>query len=100
MRWRSFSQLITCLVSTCDMREFSCGAACVSAADDVVPRKYTIELTIDPSQPTFSGIVQIEVELRRETDEIWLNGKDLITGSADGRRRGCKGRARGRRISG
>jgi cytosol alanyl aminopeptidase len=51
--------------------------------DDVVPRKYTIDLMIDPSKTTFSGIAQIEVELRRETDEIWLNGKDLLAGSVD-----------------
>ena len=51
--------------------------------DDVVPRKYTIDLVIDPSKTTFSGIARIEVELRRETDEIWLNGKDLLAGSVD-----------------
>jgi cytosol alanyl aminopeptidase len=52
-------------------------------SDDVVPRKYTIDLVIDPSKTTFSGIARIEVELRRETDEIWLNGKDLLAGSVD-----------------
>ena len=51
--------------------------------DDVVPRKYTIDLVIDPSKTTFSGVARIEVELRRETDEIWLNGKDLLAGSVD-----------------
>src|SRR5258708_1701709 len=87
MRWRSFScpilRLITCLVLFAICGSFLAAQPAFLLPNDVVPRKYTIELTIDPSQPTFSGIAQIEVELRRETDEIWVNGKDLITGSAD-----------------
>jgi alanyl aminopeptidase len=79
MRWRSLS----CLVLIAIGRSFLAAQPAFLLPNDVSPRKYTIELTIDPSQPTFSGIAQIEVELRRETDEIWLNGKDLITGSAD-----------------
>src|SRR5258708_439265 len=48
--------------------------------DDVVPRKHTIELTIDPSQPTFAGRATIEIELRRSTALIWLNAKDITPG--------------------
>jgi cytosol alanyl aminopeptidase len=79
MRWRSIPWLILFAISVC------CAAAqpAFLLPNDVVPHKYTIDLTIDPSQPTFSGIARIEVELRRETDEIWMNGKDLLTGSAD-----------------
>jgi alanyl aminopeptidase len=45
--------------------------------DDVVPLKYFVDLTIDPSQPTFDGWVRIEIELRKPVDVIWVNGKDL-----------------------
>ncbi|MGD1094208.1 MAG: M1 family metallopeptidase [Bryobacteraceae bacterium] len=46
--------------------------------DDVVPRKYIADLTIDPSQPIFDGWVSIEVDLRKSVNVVWLNGKDLI----------------------
>ena len=32
--------------------------------DDVVPRRHSIELTIDPSRPSFTGQARIEVDLR------------------------------------
>ncbi|HUA84386.1 MAG TPA: M1 family aminopeptidase [Bryobacteraceae bacterium] len=50
--------------------------------DDVVPTKYTVDLTIDPSQPTFQGAIRIDVELRKSTAEIWLNAKDLAISEA------------------
>jgi alanyl aminopeptidase len=48
--------------------------------DDVVPRKHTIELTIDPTQPTFEGRASIEIELSKSTALIWLNAKDITPG--------------------
>jgi len=45
--------------------------------DDVVPTKYAIELTIDPSQETFSGRVSIDVQISEATSTIWMHGKDL-----------------------
>jgi len=45
--------------------------------DNVVPTKYAIELTIDPSQETFSGRVSIDVQISEPTGTIWLHGKDL-----------------------
>ncbi|HEY7335315.1 MAG TPA: M1 family metallopeptidase [Bryobacteraceae bacterium] len=46
--------------------------------DDVVPLKHAVELTIDPNQPTFEGTASIEVDLRKPTALIWVNGRDLI----------------------
>lgn len=43
----------------------------------VVPTKYDIELTVDPSDAVFSGIVSIDVQLNELTKLIWLHGKDL-----------------------
>ena len=45
--------------------------------DNVVPTKYDIELSIDPSQETFSGRVSIDVQISKPTSSIWLHGKDL-----------------------
>src|SRR5207248_187871 len=45
--------------------------------DNVTPKKYTVDLTIDPNHDAFEGRVQIEVELRKSEKLIWLNAKDL-----------------------
>ena len=50
--------------------------------DDAVPRKHTVELTIDPSQPTFEGRVAIEIELRKPTAVLWLHAKDITASEA------------------
>ncbi len=50
--------------------------------DDVVPRKYVIELTIDPAKDTFEGRAQIEVELKKPTSLIWLNAKNITPSQA------------------
>lgn len=44
---------------------------------DAVPKKYTVDLTIDPSKDTFDGKILIDVELKTSTDHIWINAKDL-----------------------
>jgi alanyl aminopeptidase len=57
----------------------------------VVPTKYAIELTVDPSEAMFSGNVSIEVQISEPTSIIWLHGKDLdvsevyVTDSESGR---------------
>ena len=51
-------------------------------SNDVVARKETVQLTIDPSRENFDGSVSIDVELRAPTDVIWLNAKNLTIGSA------------------
>lgn len=45
--------------------------------DKVVPTKYDIELTIDPSRDAFTGNVSIDVQISEPTNAIWLHGKDL-----------------------
>src|SRR4051812_19422831 len=49
---------------------------------DVKPISESIELTIDPEKPTFSGVSKIDVELARETDRIRLHGRHLHVTSA------------------
>lgn len=49
---------------------------------DVVPKKHTIEMTIDPSHETFTGVARIEVEVLEPARVIWVNGKDLTVQEA------------------
>ncbi|MGF1457373.1 MAG: M1 family aminopeptidase [Alphaproteobacteria bacterium] len=59
--------------------------------DTLSPIKYTLNLTIDPSQETFSGTTVIEANLVRDVDGLWIHGRDIAVESAeveteDGRR--------------
>lgn len=49
---------------------------------DVVPRKHIIEMTIDPSQDTFTGVARIEVQVLKPVSVIWVNGRDLTVQEA------------------
>jgi alanyl aminopeptidase len=61
-----------------------------SLNDDAVPRKYAIELTIDPDRESFEGTARIEIELLKRLPAIWLNAMGLTvlnaTAQAGGRR--------------
>ena len=41
--------------------------------DSVRPTHYAIDLTIEPGRDTFSGVADIEVDVREPKDTIWLN---------------------------
>jgi aminopeptidase N len=45
--------------------------------DDVVPQRYALTLTIDPRQKSFTGQVEIQVQLTKPTRRIWLHGQGL-----------------------
>ena len=44
----------------------------------VVPTHYRLDLTIEPSEPEFSGKVAIDITLNEPTDVIYLHGRDLV----------------------
>jgi alanyl aminopeptidase len=44
---------------------------------DTRPTKYSLALRVDPAQPRFEGVVDVDVELERLRDVIWMHGKDL-----------------------
>ena len=44
---------------------------------DARPTRYAVALRVDPKQPRFEGAVDIQVELERVRDVIWLHGRDL-----------------------
>ena len=48
---------------------------------DVVPRKESVQLTVDPARETIEGSVSIAVELLAPASIIWLNAKNLTIAS-------------------
>ncbi len=44
---------------------------------DVVPLRYRLAFSIDPSLERFSGVTEIDIELSAATNTIWLHGKGL-----------------------
>jgi cytosol alanyl aminopeptidase len=50
--------------------------------NDMTPKKYEIDLTIDPAQDTFVGTMRVDVALNVATNIFWVNGKDLVPLSA------------------
>ncbi|GHG68438.1 M1 family metallopeptidase [Comamonas sp. JC664] len=43
----------------------------------VQPTRYALDLTLLPAEPTFSGSVAIDVDVRESVRQIWLHGQDL-----------------------
>jgi len=43
----------------------------------VVPKEYRLDLRIEPAEPIFSGIIEIDVVLAEPHDGIFLHGRDL-----------------------
>ena len=41
------------------------------------PIRYQIELSLDPTKETYSGTVEIEIQVTKATSEIWLNAEGL-----------------------
>jgi len=50
--------------------------------DRAHPTRMDLELRIDPNAERFSGHVIIDIEVTRQTDLIWIHGKDLNVTSA------------------
>lgn len=46
------------------------------------PVSYDLRLAIDPAQPTFDGDLAIELDVRRPSRVLWLNGRSLEVESA------------------
>lgn len=49
--------------------------------DAVMPVSYRLELTILPERDDFSGVTEIDIEIARETDVIFLHGNGLDVSS-------------------
>jgi alanyl aminopeptidase len=61
-----------------DLVAIGAGEAPVGQLDkSLMPRRYRLELTVDPRQDRFSGQTEIDVTLTEPRDQLWLHGKNL-----------------------
>ena len=67
------------LLATCAFAE----APKLRLGDDVRPVRYRLDLTIVPQQDTFTGKIEIDLEVRKPVDVIWLNARDLTVDTAE-----------------
>src|SRR5262245_8256816 len=49
---------------------------------NVVPRRQSISLNLDPTRAEFSGTVDIDIDVREKTDVVWLHALDLTVSEA------------------
>ncbi|MBC7047474.1 hypothetical protein G6O52_26470, partial [Salmonella enterica subsp. enterica serovar Heidelberg] len=45
--------------------------------DTVTPLAYRLDLTIVPDKPRFSGHTEIDVQLNRAAQTVWMHGRNL-----------------------
>ena len=45
--------------------------------DDIQPVRYRLDLTVLPQQDIFTGKMEIDLEVRKPTDMVWLNARGL-----------------------
>ncbi|MBZ5604110.1 MAG: M1 family metallopeptidase [Acidobacteriia bacterium] len=46
-------------------------------SDEVVPKRHTIDMTIDPSKDAYEGVSKIEVDIKKPASVVWINAKDI-----------------------
>jgi alanyl aminopeptidase len=50
--------------------------------DAAAPIRYTLDLTVVPTNDTFAGTIEIDLQLRQPTSLLWVNGSDLTVREA------------------
>jgi cytosol alanyl aminopeptidase len=50
--------------------------------DSVIPASYRAELTLDPNKETFSGFINIEVNVKQPVELVWLNASGITVQDA------------------
>lgn len=54
----------------------------LSEVQSIRPDSYKVALTLSPLEPTFSGSIEIALNIQQATDTIWLNANKLDIGDA------------------
>ncbi len=49
---------------------------------DVQPVRYRLDLTLIPEQDTFTGQIEIDLDIRRPAETVWLNARNLSLDNA------------------
>ncbi len=65
---------------------------------DVVPRRYVLDLEIDPTTDRFRGRVTIDVDMRSAQRTLWLHGADLSVHEASIEQNGIRQQAQYRQV--
>ena len=83
----------------------SAEAPTLRLGDDVRPVRYRLDLTVVPEQDTFTGRIEIDLDVRKPTEVLWLNARNLTFDDAKfiqavERRYRCILRAKGRPLPG
>src|SRR5580700_48458 len=67
------------LLATCALAE----PPKLRLSSDVRPVRYRLDLTIVPQQDTFTGKIEIDLEVGKPTDVVWLNARGLTVDAAE-----------------
>ncbi len=65
---------------------------------DVIPRRYVLDLEIDPTTDRFRGRVTIDVDMRTAQRTLWLHGADLSVYEASIEQNGIRQQAQYRQM--
>ena len=49
---------------------------------NVIPQAYRLNMRMNPDDDGFSGLVEIDVDIQKPTDKIWMHGKHMTVSSA------------------
>jgi len=52
--------------------------------ENVVPQSYRVDMVINPDDAGYSGVVEIDVEIKKPTRQIWLHSKNMSVEGALG----------------
>jgi len=77
MRLPSLLGMILCLPAVASGGPSSPSAPALRLPGDVRPLRQRLDLTLVPEKEGFSGRIEIDVEMTRETSLVWLNAKEL-----------------------
>jgi aminopeptidase N len=64
-------------LALCVLPAFAAEAPKLRLPDDVRPTSYAADLTLIPGEKTFSGVIDIDIDLAKPASLIWLNSTDL-----------------------
>src|ERR1019366_1468099 len=54
----------------------------LAEVQDIAPASYRVELTLDPGKDRFTGVIDINVVVKKPVDTIWLNAKKISVEAA------------------
>ena len=49
---------------------------------NVIPQAYRLNMRMDPDDDGFSGLVEIDIDIQKPTNKIWMHGKHMTVSSA------------------